>query len=118
MPIILRTRATKTATIAASGSLSGAINMADYSMLVVHMPATWTAASLGFHISSSKGGTYLPLYDDDGNLIQIDSPTASKAFSAPAAVAACSWVKFWSQDGSAGNTAQAAERVLTLELKS
>jgi hypothetical protein len=114
----LRSHGVKSLTIASGAALSGAIDIRPYTMMTVHMPAAWTAASLGFYVSTSKGGTYLPLYDDDGNLLQIDSPAASKAYTLPAAVAASHFIKLWSQDGSASNTNQAAARTLILDLKS
>ena len=104
--------------ISADDDLSdAAIEMRPYSMMVVHMPAAWTSASIGFKVSSSESGTFLPLYDDDGNLVQIDSPAASKAYVAPAALAPALWVKLWSQNGSGTNTAQAADRTFTVDLK-
>ena len=114
----LRSHGVKSVTIANAGNLSDAIDMRPYTMATVHMPAAWTTASIGFKVSTSKGGTFLPLYDDDGNLVQIDSPTASKAYTVPAAVAAAHYIKLWSQDGSASNTAQGAARTLVLDLKS
>jgi hypothetical protein len=94
-----------------------AIEMRAFSQMVVHMPAAWTAASIGFKVSNDENGTFLPLYDDDGNLVQIDSPSASQAYVAPAALAAAHWVKLWSQNGSGTNTAQAADRTFTVDLK-
>jgi hypothetical protein len=119
MPVpMARDTHTKTVTIAISGNLSGAIDMRRYSMLIVHMPAAWTAASIGFKVSSSDAGTFQALYDDDGDLVQIDSPAASASYQANAEVAGAHWVKLWSQNGSGTNTAQAAARTLVLDLKS
>ena len=67
--------------------------------------------------TNGDGWYGLPVYDDDGNLCQVDSPTADKVFVAPARVASCHWIKLWSQDGSAANTNQAGDRVLTLGFK-
>ena len=63
-----------------------AIDMRAFSQMVVHMPAAITSCSIGFKVSSDENGTFLPLYDDDGNLVQIDSPSASQAYVAPAAL--------------------------------
>jgi hypothetical protein len=109
---------TANATIANGAALSDAFDFSRFASLIVTLPATWTAASIAFHVSNSQGGTYVPLYDDDGNLAQIDSPTASKAYNAPAALAGAHWVKLWSQNGSGTNTNQAAERILGLDFKS
>lgn len=109
---------TMTITVSADDDLTQeAIDMRHKSMLVVHMPSAWTSASIGFKVSSSETGTFLPLYDDNGNLVQIDSPSASQAYVAPAALAAALWVKLWSQNGSGTNTAQAADRTFTVDLK-
>ena len=118
MPSMYRETAVKTVTIASGAALSDAIDARDFVYLVVTMPSAWTAASLGFYVSSSLGGTFAPLYDDDGNLAQIDSPAASKSYSAPAAFGGAHFVKLWSQNGSGTNTNQAAERSLLLHLKS
>jgi hypothetical protein len=118
MPNLTRESSHVTVTIANGANLSGEIDMSQFSMLIVHMPSAWTAASIGFKVASESGGTFLPLYDDDGNLLQIDSPGASKAYAAPAGVAGCSFVKLWSQNGSGTNTNQGGDRSIVVELKS
>jgi len=112
-----RNEGVATGTIANGANLSDEIDVSQYAMLVVHMPAAWTAASIGFKVASASGGTFLPLYDDNGTLVQIDSPTASKAYSAPAEVAGARYVKLWSQDGSGSNANQGGARVITVDLK-
>jgi hypothetical protein len=112
-----RDKHTKSLTIANGANLSDAFEFLPYSMLVVHMPAAWTAASIGFKVSSDESGTYLPLYDDDGNLVQIDSPSASQAYVAPAELAPTFWIKLWSQNGSGTNANQGAERTIIIDLK-
>jgi hypothetical protein len=117
--ILERKSRTETVNIAINGNLSTEIiDMRDYSMLVVHMSAAWTAASIGFKVASEYSGTYAALYDDNGNLVQIDSPTAALVYSAPAEVAACRFVKLWSQNGTGTNAAQAAARALVVDKKS
>jgi hypothetical protein len=113
-----RETAVKTVTIASGAALSDAIDMRDFVYLSVALPSAWTAASIGFYVASSLGGTFQPLYDDDGNLAQIDSPAASKTYSAPAALGGGHFLKLWSQNGSGTNTNQAAERSLVVHLKS
>lgn len=90
----------------------------DGVMGVVEIPSAWTAASLGFKAATSEDGTYLPLYGSDAALLQIASPSTSTVYVLPAELAAASYVKLWSQDGSAGDTAQAAARTLKLTVKS
>lgn len=116
--IIERKSQTQTVNIANGANLSTEIiDLRDESMLIVHMPAAWTAASIGFKVASEYAGTYLPLYDDNGNLVQIDAPAVDCAYVAPAEVAACRFVKLWSQDGAAANTNQGAARALVIDKK-
>ena len=95
-----------------------AIRMRNYAYLGVIMPALWTAASLGFKVSNTSNGTFVALYDQDGVLVQIDSPSAALAYVAPPEVAAWNYVKLWSQDGAASDEAQAADRIFLVGLKS
>jgi len=105
-------------TIASGAALSDAFDFSLYAIAIVHMPATWTAASIGFQICQTPGGTFLPLYDKDLNLVQIAGPSASGAYACPAELAGARWVKVWSQNGSGTGTNQAAARTVNLDLKS
>jgi len=119
LPVALtRSFSTTSVTIVSGGHLSNAIDFSRMTMMTVRMPPAWAAASIGFYVSAMATGTFLPLYDDDGNLVQIDSPVASKAYSAPPALSVAHWVKLWSQNGTATNVAQGAERVISVDLKS
>lgn len=105
-------------TIAASANLSEAFDFRLYSMLTVHMPAAWTPASIGFKVATEEAGTFIPLYDDNGGLVQIDAPAVSKAYTAPPEFANVRWAKLWSQDGAGANTNQLTNpRVLGLDMK-
>ena len=104
-------------TIPSGANLSDAFDFRAFSFMTIALPAAWTSASIGFKACLTEDGTFLPVYDDDGNLCQVDSPTADKVFVAPARVASCHWIKLWSQDGSAANTNQGGDRVLTLGFK-
>ena len=106
-----------TVTIAKTANLSEEIDMSDKALLALHMPSAWTAASIGFKASPTPGGTFQPVYNSNGVLVQISSPTASKTYIAPAEIAACRYIKLWSQDGSGANKAQGAERAIGVELK-
>lgn len=94
-----------------------AIDMRPYAQMIIRMPAAWTAASIGFKVAEAADGTFLPLYDDDGNLVQIDSPSVSQAYVAPAPLGAGHFVKLWSQNGSGTNVAQGDDRTLGIDLK-
>ena len=112
-----RQDSTVTATIALGAAVSDAIDMQQYAMGTVHMPAAWDAASIGFKVSTTLAGTYLPLYDESGALVQIASPAVDQAYTLPARVAACRFVKLWSQNGAGTDVAQTAARSLPLDLK-
>ena len=73
---------------------------------------------IGFKISSSAGGTFLPLYDNTATIIEIDGPSVDTAYQLPKDLFGAHYVKLWSQDGAGNNTNQGAERTLILELKS
>lgn len=115
--VAIRTNAAGTATILNTANLSEEIDFREYTMMVIHMPAAWTAAFIGFHVSTTTGGTFLPLFDEHGNYVQTATAVISTAISAPAELAGCRFVKLWSQDGAGANVAQGAERTLLLDLK-
>jgi hypothetical protein len=114
---LLRNHKYSSQTIASGGNLSDAFDFRAYTMGLIHMPAAWTAASIGFKVCNTAGGTYLPLYDKNGSLVQITSPAASKAYALPAELAGAHFVKLWSQDGTGSNSNQAAARTLVVDLK-
>lgn len=116
--LIERKSVTETVNIANNANLSTEIiDMRDYSLLLIHMDTDWTAASIGFKVANEANGVFLPLYDDNAVLVQIDSPAVDCAYSAPAEVAVCRFVKLWSQDGSGANTNQTPARVLLVDKK-
>jgi hypothetical protein len=107
----------KSLTIENGAAVSEAFDMAIHAGATILMPAAWTAANIGFKVCASSDGTFLPLYDDSGSIVEV-SAAASKAFSAPAALFGASWVKLWSQDGAGSDTNQGADRAITVLLKS
>ena len=72
---MIRKPVVKTATIAASATTSDAIELRDYAMAGFIMPATLTSTTMTFTVCDTKAGTYVPLYDSDGN--QISLPVAA-----------------------------------------
>ena len=118
MSLFSRRIRTQTVTIAATAHLSNPIDFRSFAGGIIHMPAAWTAASIGFHVSSTVDGTFLPLFDDDDTLVQIDSAAVDQAYQINDEVFGAHYVKLWSQDGSEGDTAQAAARTLIVDLKS
>ena len=116
--LINRTTKTQSLTIASGAAVSDAFDMQDYAGGNLYMPAAWTAASIGFQIAPSEGGTYLPLYDDAAAIVEIDGPSVDTAYTLPKELFAAQWVKLWSQDGAGSGTNQAAARTVIIELKS
>lgn len=114
---MLRDDAEKTPTIASGTAVSNTIDFRDHSMMIVHIPATWTAADLSFRTATAVDGTFDDLYDETGTLLEVAGVTAGNGFVVPARLAPAHFVQIVSQ--SAGVTVnQAADRVLTVELKS
>jgi len=113
----IRLNMTVSAVIANGGNLSTVIPWSEYTGAVIHMPAAWTSASIGFTVSSTADGTFLPLYDDDGTLVQIDAPAVDCAYNCPPELFAARFVKLWSQNGSGTLTAQGAARTIVVDLK-
>jgi hypothetical protein len=85
---------------------------------VVLMPGTWTAANLGFKVCDTENGTYAPLRDEAGAIVEISGiqTGAPGAYKLPAALRGARWVRMWSQ--SAGSDAnQAGERAIVVHVK-
>jgi len=103
-------------TIPNGTALSGVVSYHDHAYGLIHFPAVWTAADLGFQVSSELDGTYQPLYDDAGALVEIASPAADQTHAIPVEVLAARFVKLWSQSGGAGVN-QGADRDLIVDMK-
>lgn len=104
-------------TIPNGTALSNIIDFREYAYAIVHMPAVWTAADIGFQVSSELDGTFLPLYDDAGALVEISSPAVDQAHAVPVEVLAARFVKLWSQNAGV-DANQGAARSLIIDMKS
>lgn len=112
-------RTYKTVTIANGAAISGEIDMTYYSGFSVTLPSAWTAANIGIKTSHVSGGTFTPVYDIDGTVLEIASPAVSKTYVFPElGKYAGKIIKLWSQDGSGNDTNQGAARTLTVQLVS
>ncbi len=115
---ILRDSVTGTATILAAASLSDEIVMAGYSGGNIYIPAAWTNADVGFYAAPASGGAFVPLYDDNGNLVQITvGGVTDRCCSMPPEVFACRFIQLWSQLAGVA-TPQGGNRNMVYELKS
>ena len=104
--------------IPAGAVLSGVITMADFVGGIVYIPDHWTSANVGFAVGyDRKSGPWSPLYDENGNLVQIRVSYTNRAFVFPPEVFTCGYIRFWSQRD-ASNKPQASKRRLYYELKS
>lgn len=104
-------------TIPNGTALSNTISLLEFGYSIIHMPAAWTAANIGFQVSSTLDGTFLPLYDDAGALVEISSPAVDQAMRVPVEVLAARYIKLWSQSAASGVN-QGAERSLIIDMKS
>ena len=101
--------------IASSAALSAAFNMDTFSKGIIHLPAAWTTADIGFYVSSKYNGTYTKLSDASG-IVVISGPVASGSYVLPANMVAARFVKLWS-NLAGSNENQTAERIMTIDLK-
>ncbi len=115
---VARSYTSTTVTIASGAALTAALDVEPYVVGVVRMPAAWTTANIGFKVAGTQGGTYLPLYDRDGYLVQIVSPVADRAYDIPVEACGAQWIKLWSQNGSGTDTNQSGDRSIGIDLKS
>ena len=102
-------------TIANGAALSAAFNMDTFTRGIVHLPAAWTTADIGFYVSSEFGGTYTKLSDASG-IVVISGPVASGSYVLPSNMVAARFVKLWSNLVGADEN-QGADRIMTIDLK-
>lgn len=102
-----------------AAALSDEIDLGGAREFMVVIPSTWTNANLGFQVSEEAGGTFVPLYDDGGNLVQIAgiAIAASRAYVLPPEVGVCQHIKLWSQNGAGVSVNQGAKRTIQLTSK-
>lgn len=98
-----------TATIAASGTKSNAIDLVGSDLIAVITPSAFTGVALTFE-GSADGTTFVPLVDGAGAAVSVTVST-SDYVPLPASVSTLRWVKVVS-----GST-EAAEREITLVTK-
>lgn len=103
--------------ISSGTATSTAVDTRGISSITVLMPSAWTTANLGFKVGGYESGTFYPLHDDDGALIDIGGVDVDEAYTVPAAVTRHPFVKLWShQSGNSTDTNQAATRTIYLIL--
>lgn len=110
-----RNEDTMVARIAASASLSGAVEIGDALAVAIHMPATWTTAGITFQ-ASFDGTTYNNVYDDAGNEVTISAAASRAIVILTNVLTPFKYIKIRSGTSGAAVT-QAAERILIVETK-
>lgn len=112
---IQRSSVQGTFTIPNGAALTPAIAMGGMAGGVVSMPAGWTAAKLGIQHCASSTGTFQPLYDAAGALVEM-TVAAAGDYVLPDGVFGCAFIKLWSENAGAGVN-QLADRAITITLK-
>lgn len=105
----------KTVTIANGASLSGAIDLGDYTLVGLITDSAWDTNTMSFAVSDAIGGTYVPLHSlTSGAEVVTGSIVASKWFAAdPADFAGVQYLKVRSGT-SAAAVNQSGATVITL----
>ncbi len=107
-------------TIANGTAESAVIDMRDVvgDAGMVGVPSAWTSAAIGFKVCDTENGTFSPLRDESGAIVQISGvQTAAAAFyKLPDALRGALFMKLWSQSGGV-DANQAADRSLVVTAK-
>jgi hypothetical protein len=116
---LTRTPSAVAASIAINTAVSTVVSMADYSGGSVIVPSVWTAANIGFKVCDTGTGTFVPLRDQAGNLVQITNidEDAATAYPLPDELFTCLYFELWSCTVAGVDTNQGAARSLTVVLK-
>lgn len=109
-------------TIANAAAISEEFYMGDHIVGLVHVPASWTDANIGFKISPTTGGTFVVAKDKTGSPIQISgiNTTTGAAYAIPTELAGACYVKLWSKNTTAATETdnnQTNAKALTVTLK-
>lgn len=106
----------RTLTIANGASLSGELDLTEFTITGIIMPAAWTAADLTLAASDAAGGTFVPVYDAAGTELTIQADTSRFIALSPDATRALRFAKLRSgTSGSAVNQGAARELVVIVE---
>jgi len=103
-----------TLTIANGAQKTEAFNLRDYVLAGIIFTGAFTGTLMTLEVSDAIGGTYLPLYDSDGNQITLQiAPSRGVGITAAEAdaLAPFEFVKLYA------SSVQAAERTLILVKK-
>ena len=111
----------RTLTIAINQAQSASpLNIGEFDGGHIIFPNGWTAANLAFKMCDTQAGTYGPVKDKAGSLIElVGPPTAAVEVRQipPELFNGANWLHIWSETAGADVT-QAAARTITLALYS
>lgn len=103
-----------TVTVLNGAAISEAIPVDDMIGGLIKAPTAWSAANIGFKFCDTSDGTFVPMKDEAGAVLQITSVITNAAYSyfIPTKVlAAGGFIKLWSKNtGSEADVNQAADR--------
>lgn len=74
---------TVTATVADGQTVSGAVDLEDYTEIAVITPSGFTTGDIRFQASNILAGTYVPVLDGDNDRLRIKDAVASKCYVLP-----------------------------------
>jgi hypothetical protein len=88
-----------------ASTTSAAVNLTGMEIMQIQVPSGWAGGtSLTLETSDSQGGTFNPLYDDQGNQISITIAAGQNTaiVNNAIALASCGWVKFVAASSNTG----------------
>ena len=115
---LTRTPAAVQAAIPINTALSNVLNISDFSGGQVITPAAWDSAAIAFKVCDTPAGTFVPLRDQSGALVEITNvvANAAAAYPLPDELFGSLYVQLWSET-SGSDTNQTAARSLVVTLK-
>jgi hypothetical protein len=110
-------------TVPISTALSTPVEFRDWAGGILYAPSDIASVNLtattviAFKVCSTQNGTYLPLYDKTGVLVEIVvSLTALRAYPLPDELFGAGWFEIWTE-ASGSDVVQAAAHSFTISLK-
>jgi len=100
----------ETSTIASSGTTGTEVDLTDYCITGISMPADFTGVAMTFTCAPSSGGTFYALNDTAGSAISFTVADDVHIELGSSAICGCRYIK------PVSGSSEGAERVVTFEL--